>query len=355
MKVLMDAKEVCARATGLARYEREIAARVSRRASTVLVVRRQAIEDGSVSALSGRLVVVPNFWPSVLVEQVVMPLLSWRHRPSAVHSLAGRLPLITRGGRRVVTFHEDRNAYYARFPPQGVYSRWAARVQLYVERRSTVRADRVLAISAVSAAAAVKLGAEPARVEVVHHGVSDVFLAPTPQEMSETAGHQVLVLASGDPRDDLQYVLQAVTPLRERLSVTVVGRVPTGTVEAFQAEATAHGVGVRFLGEVSDERLASLYSHCLGYLHPSTFEGFGLAVVEAMACGAPVIARPSAALTEVAGPYATLAPHPADASAALLELLDRPESRTASSAMLRDRARQFTWVTAATRTLSAYR
>lgn len=355
MKVLIDAKELCARGTGLARYEREIAARVSQPGSTVLVVRRQAIDDGSASALSGRIVVVPNGWPSVVIEQLVMSLLSWQYRASTVHALAGRLPLIARRGHRVVTFHEDRNDYYEQFPARGFYMRCAARVQMYIERRSVARADRVLAISGVSAAAAVSLGAEPTRVEVSHHGVSDAF-RPSAGEggMEKATSAQVLVLASRDPRDDLQYVLQAVTPLRQRLGVTIVGRLPEASIQTLGGEALRLGVRMRFLGEVSDEQLAALYSQCLSYLHPSAFEGFGLAILEAMACGAPVIARPSPALAEVAAQTATVAPSPTDATKALLELLDRPELRIALSSAGQQRARLFTWEAAARVTLAAY-
>lgn len=362
MTVLIDAKELRARATGLARYEREIAARVSKHSDTVLVIRRQTLHDGSAAMLSGRRVIVPNCWPSVVIEQLVMPLLSWRHRATVIHALASRLPLIARHGRRVVTFHEDRKSYYDRYPAVGLYSRWAARVQLYVERWSVARADTVLAISSVSAAAAISLGAEQTRVKVAHHGVSDAFhpnrnrpfISDGPSRSDEIPLPEVLIVASGDPRDDLDYVLQAVRPLRERLSVTVVGRVPKSSTGPYLRLASSQGIRLRFIGEVSDEQLAALYSHCLSYVHPSTFEGFGLAVVEAMACGAPIIARPSPALIEVADQHATLAPDPADATFALRELLDIPEKRTALSAAGRQRAMRFDWDIATELTLAAY-
>lgn len=355
MRVLVDAKEMCARSTGLARYERELAARVSQGTDAVLVVRRRAVDDGSASALSGRLVVVSNSWPSLFIDQVVMAVLSWRHRATVIHSLSGRLPMLARRGRRVMTFHEDRASYHIRYPPTGLYARSAAPFQLYIERRSLVRADKVLAISAVSAAAAVSLGAEPSHVEVCHHGVSAAFCPGGRQKLHHKSSEdEVLTLASGDPRDDLDYVLEAVRPLRHRLSVVIAGSVPEKVAQHYLSESSRQGVRMRFLGEVSDEQLATLYARCLSYLHPSTFEGFGLAVVEAMACGAPVIARPSAAITEVAASYATVARRPTDATTALRELLDHPGMRTTLSTAGQQRARQFTWHAAAAVTLAAY-
>jgi glycosyltransferase involved in cell wall biosynthesis len=351
VKVLVDAKELSSGATGLARYEREIGARVSRAVPAVVVVRRRAVDDGSAAALSARLVVVPDRWPSVVVEQVVLPTVSWWHRTSTLHALAGRFSRWARPGRRVVTFHEDRATYHARFPPTGAYARWAARVQTAVDRRSLRTADTVLAVSTASATAAVALGAPAHRVRVVHHGVSAAFR----QARVRPASGEVVVLASGDPRDDLDYVLDAVAPLGAWLTVTVVGHVPADLARRHRDAAARRGVRLRFVGRIPDAELARRLAGCLCYLHPSTFEGFGLAVVEAMACGAPVVARPSAALQEVAAGCAHTADTAAEATAALRDLLDRPALRTALGSAGRARTERFDWDAAARATAAAYR
>ena len=114
---------------------------------------------------------------------------------------------------------------------------------------------------------------------------------------------------------------------------------------------------VRFLGFAADEHLPAIYTlaSCLAY--PSFYEGFGLPVLEAMACGTPVVASQSSSLPEVAGPAAILVdPHDADS---LVDALDRVLFDDALRAELRaagrERAQHFTWERAAQELVAAYR
>ncbi|PWU08218.1 MAG: hypothetical protein C5B51_08215 [Terriglobia bacterium] len=110
--------------------------------------------------------------------------------------------------------------------------------------------------------------------------------------------------------------------------------------------------GMRLLGEVSDERLAELYSGALALVYPTLYEGFGLPVVEAMQCGACVIA--SSAVREAGGEAAVYADTPADLAAAMRQAASQPcwlaERRHASLA----RARAFSWERTARLTYHVY-
>jgi glycosyltransferase involved in cell wall biosynthesis len=113
---------------------------------------------------------------------------------------------------------------------------------------------------------------------------------------------------------------------------------------------------VRCLGFVPDEHLAALYRHCLAFVFPSHYEGFGLPVIEAMACGAPVIASHVASVPEVVGDAGLLI-DPAsvdDLARAMTMVLKQEGYREQLKAQARQRAARFSWQAAARDALAVY-
>ena len=352
MRVVIDSKEMTAVGTGLARYERELARRLTAAVDATTIVRRQAVADGAAASLTGRVVTVPDRLPSIVVEQVVVPAVALWRRADVLHAMAGNAPLVPLPGRLVITFHEDRTEYYRDHPPQGRYARLAAKWQTWSGRVALRRADTVLTVSETSAVVARRLAGRRAEdVVAVPHGVSEAFRFEAPAEETERF---VLALASGDPRDDLALAIEGLAPLADRLELVVAGSVPPADRQSLEAAAGRVDLRLRFPGRVTDEELADLYHRCLCYLHLSSFEGFGLAVAEAMACGAVVIGRPSAAFEEVAG-QAGLTVTTAEELAACVRSFfgDMPGGRRMAALSLA-RARLFTWEDAFDRTLAAY-
>jgi glycosyltransferase involved in cell wall biosynthesis len=109
-------------------------------------------------------------------------------------------------------------------------------------------------------------------------------------------------------------------------------------------------------GPVSDPQLAALYRDCIAFVYPSLYEGFGIPLLEAMQCGAPIIATNSASIPEVVDDAALLvgAGQEGELTNALLRLAR--ESALRSSLIEKGflRARQFSWDTTARRTLEVY-
>ncbi len=114
---------------------------------------------------------------------------------------------------------------------------------------------------------------------------------------------------------------------------------------------------VKTPGYVADEELVAAYQSCLAFVFPSLYEGYGLPVLEAMACGAPVIYADAASLPEVAGEAGLpFDPHEDDAPARVLaDVLERPALRGELREKGLARARNFSWKTGAATLWSALR
>src|SRR5581483_10472598 len=150
------------------------------------------------------------------------------------------------------------------------------------------------------------------------------------------------------PRKNLDHLLLAWREARERHPVDLVlaGR----RRDDFPPLAPEPGLEV--LGEVPDEQLAELYSGAVAFVYPSAYEGFGLPVLEAMQCGACVIA--SSAVAEAGGDAAVYADTVPDLAAAMLSAATRPDWLAGRRARGLARAAQFTWDRAARSTREVY-
>ncbi len=174
-------------------------------------------------------------------------------------------------------------------------------------------------------------------------------------------GDFVLVVASHRPHKNLPAAVEAFE--RARRSSDVLAHAPLvlparDDLEAARLEPFVAGAaGARIVTPVSDEDLVALYSTAFIVLVPSKREGFGLPGLEAMACGAPVLASPIAAHREVLGDAAAYAASPsaADLAAALADLAQDPLRRAALAAAGPARSAHFSWDEAARRTLEAWR
>ena len=207
--------------------------------------------------------------------------------------------------------------------------------------RAVRRAARVLTVSERSKRDLLELyGIPDERVVVTRNGVDPAF-HPDP---AEAPRDYVLVVGAIQSRKNQLAALEAARA-SGRLLVVAGPEKDRALAEELRAG------GARLAGYVETERLAELYRGAACLVQPSHYEGFGLPVIEAMACGTPVVAVREAALAEVAGEAAVLVDADGLADGIRIALAER--ERLVAAGL--ERARAFSWRATAERTLAVYR
>lgn len=220
---------------------------------------------------------------------------------------------------------------------------------LFLLPRLASRARTVLTVSEHSRQSILKRFRLPQeKVMVVPDGVNPREFHPSDAEpvraKYELRNPYVLFVGSIDPRKNLERLLQAWIRLAEfkDVQLVIVGSKGSMFRPVSMQSSTRR---TRFLGYVPDEDLPGLYSGATFFIMPSLFEGFGLSVLEAMACGAPVISSHAGALPEVVGD-AAIQVDPTSVEG-MAEAMRRLLLEDGLRAMLREkgmaRARQFSW------------
>ena len=261
-----------------------------------------------------------------------LPWRSGRDGIDVLHCPAHRGPLRS-NVPLVVTVHD---LAVLRHPE--TFNRWTRTYSRVVLPRLARAAARVIAVSEFTKREAVTLlGVEERRVRVIGHGVTAPFTPDGPA----AEGEYVLAVGTVEPRKNLRRVAEAVEQ--------------SGAAELRVVGAQGWGnVGVESLGFVGDDELARLYRGAACVVYPSLYEGFGLPVLEAMACGTPVVTSESGATAELANGAAVLVnPLEVDSIAAgIAEALRRPDELRAAGLA---RAASYTWEDAGRATVEVYR
>lgn len=295
-------------------------------------------------------------------EQFLIPAFLARQRFDLLHSPHYAKPYL-RTPKSVVTIHD----VIMKIHPESTPSKKSHLLFDLAVRLSLRSVTRVITVSEFSKASLVKyFGARPENIRVIYEGVDPRFrpldkaeLAPLRERLWLPESF-VLYVGINKPHKNLPRLIEAFARVRQEVDVDLViagkedARYPQARVMADKLGLSEH---VRFLGDVAEVNLPGLYNLADLFVFPSLCEGFGLPVLEAMACGIPVVCSGTSSLPEVVGDSALLVdPYSATDIA---EGIVRAGTDSVLYERLRakglQRAARFSWRETARQTLAVYR
>ncbi|MFN3704671.1 MAG: glycosyltransferase family 4 protein [Thermoflexales bacterium] len=275
----------------------------------------------------------------------------------------GHLALFLDPRRTVVTSHGGTPRSWRRWNPEGP-AMWVFDLAF----RGMLRASRIVIVSEYAKR---ELLAEarypPERIHVVHHGIDERFRPIREEERRRVraqflrSGETALLLHVGHcaPRKNVEGVLQATALLRQRgaaVRLLQVGGTFT-PVQRYLVETLGIGEAVTQIPHVPNAELPALYAAADVFVFPSFYEGFGIPLIEAMACGTPMVCSDWKLFHEVCGDAALFAdPHNPQAIAdAIARVLSDPALAEELRQRGLERAKRFTWERTARETMAVYR
>lgn len=301
--------------------------------------------------------------PFTFRQQTALPALARQQRLDLYHNPYYVVPYAM-PCPMVATLHDMIPMLY----PESVPGAVLPTVFLISVRLTVLRSQRIVVVSHSTRRDLLRVvPSADGKVVTVHNAVDEGF-APQPEgrvaEVRRRYGIDapyLFYLGANKPHKNLVRLVQAWATLpddvRAGAELVIAGHEDERYPEVYDAVTRLGLLSVRLLGAIPDGDLAPLYSGATGFIFPSLYEGFGLPVLEAMACGAPVACSGTSSLPEIVGNAAiTFDPHnEADMAVAMRMLLVDADLRHDLSEAGRQRAAQFTWRRAAEETMAVYR
>lgn len=370
MRVAIDYTAAVRQRAGIGRYTRSLVgalAQLDHETPYSLYIPRDARYVEGLAGLPGNFRVAR----APLGERLMVTLWQRVRAPLPVEILTGASDVFyspdfvlppTRARKKILTVHD---LSFRRVPEMAVPN-----LKWYLEgavTRAVGRADLILADSNATCQDLIELfGVPPARVQTLYSAceasfrpVDDPLKLARAREKYKLTRPFVLSVGTIEPRKNLARLIQAFAslPARDDLELVIAGGRGWLYEEIYRApELLGVQDSVRFLGFVPDEDLPALYSLATLFCYPSLYEGFGLPVLEALACGAAVIASNVSSLPEVAGDAARLV-DPRD-TAQLSDAMAHLLADTAARAEYRRRgpaqAAKFSWEASARQLRAAF-
>ncbi len=239
----------------------------------------------------------------ILWEQTVWPLLARRHQIDLSHSMAFVTPLLLFKTAVVTVYDLSFIHYPERFP---VPQRWYLTTQT---QRSCRQAARVITISESSRQDVHQIFGVPlAKIDVIVPGVGTEYKPFSTDEVEQFRKKKglperlILHVGTLQPRKNIPILIDALAQMPDDVGLALVGGKGWLYDEIFaRVEALGLQKRVLFTGYVPFEELPLWYNVASVFVFPSVYEGFGMPVVEAMACGTPVIASNASSIPEAVG------------------------------------------------------
>ncbi len=360
MKIILDARTATDHFPGIGRYVVNLARAL---AQTSIAGQLTLLHDPSAAATRLQLPALPQIAcpvsPFSLRQQWAVPAQLRRSGARLYHSAYYLMPYLP-GLPTVLTCYDLLPLFCPRY-----YGALQRLVYWLTHLLATRAASLVLAISEATQADLVRrLHLEAAKI-VVTPLAADPHFRPQPPDAVATVrqkyalpGTYILYFGSNKPHKNLVRLVQAFGQAEIASATLVIAgqwdpRYPEAKLLAAQRGWQDR---VKFVGPVAEADLPAMYTGARLFVFPSLYEGFGLPVLEAMACGAPVICSNSSSLPEVIGEaHSNFDPlNTAAMATAIQEVLGSPAKLEELSRQGLGRAGQFSWAQTAQRTAAVY-
>jgi glycosyltransferase involved in cell wall biosynthesis len=362
MRIAIDGLPLCQPLTGVGHYTAELAHHLAQTESgdEIFVVSPRRFVTGTSAETNlsylqpSRIPFLRNWWRSGLPSYLNI------QNCDVFHGTNFQLPKTTPCASVVTVhdlsallyseYHEKKNARRAeRQLPEVVTAATlivtpTETIRHELHERLKVELDRITAVAEAARDCFQPLAFEATAAVRMRLGITNRFL---------------LYVGTLEPRKNLLSLVKAfevVANGRDRLQLVIAGRTGWLVKELFDYVSKSRWrEQIVFTGYLSDNDLRSLYSSCVMFLYPSRYEGFGLPPLEAMACGAPVIASDIASIREVVGTAARLVkPEFNELATAIAELLGNEKARAELAEFGMRRAAEFSWAETAKRMRAIY-
>ncbi len=364
-RIVLDARTATDHFPGIGRYTVNLARALSQAAPDLDL---WLLQDPSAAASRLALPELPRIScpvsPFALGQQWAVPRVLRRCGADVYHSAYYLMPYLP-GVPAVLTYYDLIPIRYPHY-----YGRWQPLIYRLASLLALQTARLTLAISEATRGDLIRyFHLDPQRIAVTPLAAADSMRPATPERISQVRrkyrlpDQYVLYLGINKPHKNLVRLLEAWSLFSRRNPGSAVHLVIAGHWDERypQAKRRCEELGLRevltFAGPVSESDLPALYSGARLFVFPSLYEGFGLPVLEAMACGAPVICSNTSSLPEVAGDGAVLIdPFNIEAFAqALQDVLDDDARRQQLIERGLAQADRFSWDETARLTADAYR
>lgn len=316
MNIAFDASDLCTgRADGTTRYTAELAKRLPELAIDVLwdfygpCACPSTLPDGGLraNAKNSRWQASKFFgvWTQTRFSYELL-----RNKPDVLFMPIQQLPIFR--SRRMKTVAVIHDLAFHEFPEQFRYKDW---LLLHIFSAQVAReADAIIAVSHATKDDIAKYYGRTKNVHVVHHGVdhekfrvlSDAEkqegLKKLQQKYPSIQNSYLLFVGQIQPRKNIERLVEAFEKMGEKLQLVIAGGYGWNNEEIYKRiEESSQRDCIIVTGPVSDDLLPALYANAQAFVMPSLQEGFGIPLVEAAACGVPVVTSNHSSMKEIMG------------------------------------------------------
>lgn len=295
------------------------------------------------------------------IDNIIFPLNVWWRNAELLHSPAFILPLLSFRYKKVITIHDLGFYVYG----DKFASGWHMRHMRFMLPYSIRQADKIIAVSQATKQQIVEIfKIAPEKIVVTYEGVSEKYRliqdrVEVKKELQKYGINAPYILFVGtmDPRKNLIRLIQAFQNMKiekKDLKLVIVGH--KGELYTEELNKLIASGDVIITGYVEKKDMVYLYNGASVFVFPSLYEGFGLPILEAMACGTPVITSKVYSMPEVSGDAALLVDpeNIEEIAAAIGRSINDQELREVLIEKGLARAKQFTWAKTAAETLAIY-